>query len=447
MRDDLIFEVRLADAFGRLADAGPDDGRRGIARDAIATGGVVGEPVGRRPCDPGGSVCSHPGQVRRVAYLLIVFAVVLATILVALAGGAFRINSLRPLARNGSIAFTVQGNNHEAPGTHLMNAGRDRRPPARVRSLPRPGPATGAPWRGCPTTAPHPSWSGTRRVRPSTRSFSSNAHRLPCPSPSPRTGGESPGSSRRRPVRRRAAGSRRSPVIRRPASCRRRPSRPRSQANRRTGRRRRPHRVRKLCRERGYRGAPPNGDLRRRRGWSEPPPCHGPARRPRRRDGVVAGWPFHRLPGRAGRAGRLSVGERWVAGWLPARRRIRDRGRRERRSERHEHARIRAPAGVVTGRSGAGLRYVGRRRSSPADHDPHERTDAGRSTRPGPETEWFVWSPDGSALLWLEVSTPSPETYHSTIHSIDPEFRQPPKTLRAVDGLIVCAPSWQRLEP
>jgi hypothetical protein len=65
----------------------------------------------------------------------------------------------------------------------------------------------------------------------------------------------------------------------------------------------------------------------------------------------------------------------------------------------------------------------------------------------GPESEWFVWSPDGSELLWLEVSSLGSETYHSTIHSIDPQFRQSSKTLQAVDGLIPCAPSWQRLEP
>jgi Tol biopolymer transport system component len=65
----------------------------------------------------------------------------------------------------------------------------------------------------------------------------------------------------------------------------------------------------------------------------------------------------------------------------------------------------------------------------------------------GPASEWFVWSPDGSELLWLEVTSLGTEAYRSTIHSTDPEFRQPPTTLQAVDGLIVCPPSWQRLEP
>jgi len=65
----------------------------------------------------------------------------------------------------------------------------------------------------------------------------------------------------------------------------------------------------------------------------------------------------------------------------------------------------------------------------------------------GPESEWFVWSPDGTRLLWLEVSTIGPEAYRSTFHAIDRDFTQPSTTLQAVDGLIVCTPSWQRLEP
>ncbi|HEX2755678.1 MAG TPA: hypothetical protein VHM48_09455 [Candidatus Limnocylindrales bacterium] len=65
----------------------------------------------------------------------------------------------------------------------------------------------------------------------------------------------------------------------------------------------------------------------------------------------------------------------------------------------------------------------------------------------GPESAWFVWSPDGAALLWLEVRALGSEAFRSTIQSIDRDFRQAPVTLRTVDGLIVCTPSWQRLEP
>jgi WD40-like Beta Propeller Repeat len=65
----------------------------------------------------------------------------------------------------------------------------------------------------------------------------------------------------------------------------------------------------------------------------------------------------------------------------------------------------------------------------------------------GPESDWFVWSPDGRQLLWQELETVAPETFRTTLHSIDPEMRGPPTTLQVVDGLIVCTPSWQRLAP
>jgi WD40 repeat protein len=66
--------------------------------------------------------------------------------------------------------------------------------------------------------------------------------------------------------------------------------------------------------------------------------------------------------------------------------------------------------------------------------------------RLGPESDWFVWSPDGRQLLWQELTTTGSETYRTTLHSIDPEFGQPSTTLQVVDGLIVCPPTWQRLE-
>jgi Tol biopolymer transport system component len=65
----------------------------------------------------------------------------------------------------------------------------------------------------------------------------------------------------------------------------------------------------------------------------------------------------------------------------------------------------------------------------------------------GPESTGFVWSPDGTTLVWLEVESIDAETYRTTLNSIDPDFRQTPTALQTVDGLIVCTPSWQRLEP
>ena len=64
----------------------------------------------------------------------------------------------------------------------------------------------------------------------------------------------------------------------------------------------------------------------------------------------------------------------------------------------------------------------------------------------GPESDWFVWSPDGRELLWQELLALESETFRTTLHSIDREFRQPSSTLQVVDGLIVCPPSWQRLD-
>jgi hypothetical protein len=65
----------------------------------------------------------------------------------------------------------------------------------------------------------------------------------------------------------------------------------------------------------------------------------------------------------------------------------------------------------------------------------------------GPIAAWFVWSPDGSRLAWAVIESIDAETYRSTLFSSDPEFKEAPSTLRAVDGSIVCAPSWQRLDP
>ena len=74
---------------------------------------------------------------------------------------------------------------------------------------------------------------------------------------------------------------------------------------------------------------------------------------------------------------------------------------------------------------------------------------AGATSSPpalGPEAEWFVWSPDGRELLWPEVVAVDAETNRTTLRSIDRAFGEPPRTLQVVDGLIVCTPTWQRVE-
>jgi Tol biopolymer transport system component len=76
--------------------------------------------------------------------------------------------------------------------------------------------------------------------------------------------------------------------------------------------------------------------------------------------------------------------------------------------------------------------------------------DAAVTTGPpivGPESEWFVWSPDGRQLLWQEITPLSAETFRTSIKTVDPEFVGPSTTVQDVDGLIRCTPSWQRIVP
>ena len=74
---------------------------------------------------------------------------------------------------------------------------------------------------------------------------------------------------------------------------------------------------------------------------------------------------------------------------------------------------------------------------------------AGATSSPpalGPEAEWFVWSPDGRELLWPQVVAVDAETNRTTLYSIDRGLREPPRKLQVVDGLIVCTPTWQRVD-
>jgi hypothetical protein len=65
----------------------------------------------------------------------------------------------------------------------------------------------------------------------------------------------------------------------------------------------------------------------------------------------------------------------------------------------------------------------------------------------GPPAAWFMWSPDGTRLAWAVIESIGADTYRSTFQSSDPEFKETPATLGVVDGSIVCNPSWQRLDP
>ena len=122
MHDDVTFEARLADALGRYAELAPPMDDDAVAREAIAAG-RTGHGLRRLlSLRPGAGRTGSSRPAPRVAYLLIVLALVLAAILVVVVGSVFRPAPSRPIGRNGTIAFTVQGNNHGPAGTHLMKA-------------------------------------------------------------------------------------------------------------------------------------------------------------------------------------------------------------------------------------------------------------------------------------------------------------------------------------
>ena len=123
MRDDVTFETRLADALGRFAELAPTMDDTAVARQAIATGGASRRTGWLAPLRRGAPDRATAGRTRlRVSVLFIVVALVLAAIVVAIAGGVLRRSSVPILGRNGPIAFTVQGNNHGPASTHIVNA-------------------------------------------------------------------------------------------------------------------------------------------------------------------------------------------------------------------------------------------------------------------------------------------------------------------------------------
>jgi Tol biopolymer transport system component len=65
------------------------------------------------------------------------------------------------------------------------------------------------------------------------------------------------------------------------------------------------------------------------------------------------------------------------------------------------------------------------------------RTPMGSAVQ-GPESGFFTWSPDGTALLFGG---------RGGLMLVDPDFRRNPTSLRELDGTLLCPPSWQRLKP
>ena len=87
------------------------------------------KPVGRRAglagrlrFDRGSTGSPRVDRGVRAVWVVVVLALLLVAVVLTLASGALRNDSRGPFARNGAIAFTVQGNDHGPAGTHLMNA-------------------------------------------------------------------------------------------------------------------------------------------------------------------------------------------------------------------------------------------------------------------------------------------------------------------------------------
>ena len=306
MHDDVTFETRLADALRALCRTGADHGRR-----RRRAPGHRGRRVGRAAagcclCEPARLASGAGRPMLRVAYLLIVLALVLAAILASSPGAHSATIPSRPIGRNGAIAFTVQGNDHGPAGTHLMNAdGTGDRPidAGRCPTYSRDGSVLASlSYDGSAflvirdADGDHVQRGAPRRRRA--------RHR--CPTPCPRrdpgrlvqAGGATVGDVELwvAPVDRWPGGIRVVPGVERPGT--------RSQ-RRRSGH---PMAARiafgTYVGGRGHGRAASIGDLRRRRGRSGSAPAHDPAGLARRRDVVVTGWPIPRLRRRAGRARR-----------------------------------------------------------------------------------------------------------------------------------------------
>ena len=450
MRDDVTFETRLADALGRFAELAPPMDDVAIARDAIAAGSAAGRggwlgALGRLAPARFGVGRARP----RVAYLLIVLALVLAAVIIAVVGGALRNDAFPPLGRNGTIAFTVQGNDHGPATTHLMNADgsgdhaldADRCPTysADGSVLAALSSEDGSAFLVVRHAAGNPAHKVLLVEDPPTTvsyALSPDGTRVTWFKSIPTGDGESlefwvapvtggpgmrilPGSS--------VPGEYYSSPVWSPEGDR--IAFGSYVADAITGERRRTA-IEVVAAD----GSGGPGRVTTRPGLVE----DGMSWSPDGRFLAYLGVPDAAASAPAGDVASAMTPPRdiFVIGADGAG----DRDLTD--SPAFEGDPAWAP-------DGATLAF-----ETSADGEAHHVTTI-RMNGPtpigtpvsGPESEWFLWSPDGTALLWLEVTTTGTETYRSTIHSIDPDFRQSPRTLQAIDGLIVCTPSWQRLEP
>jgi WD40-like Beta Propeller Repeat len=462
MRDDVTFEARLADALGRYAELAPTMDDAEVARQAIAAGRParrIGWPAFLQRGRVDGPTTGRPAA--RVAYLLIVLALILAAILLAVAAGAFRNDSILPVAGNGTIAFTVQGNDHGPAGTRLMNpdgtgdhaidlgrcpsysrdgsalatlsyeesaylvvAGVDGKPARKVLLLEAPSTSI--------AYAISPDGTEVAWFKPSPAGASA--------SPAVEDGSAALGDGLElwvTPI----AGGRGTRILA---------------------------------------GSGVANELHDSPLWS-PDGSHlafgtfvadeTTGVRHRTAISVVAadGSDPHPLTGRPGVLGD-------GMSWSPDGRFLAYLGLPDAPQVPTATSDNAPPADpprdlFVVAVDGTGDRNL---TNSPAFESQPDWSPDGKAlafeTSPdgeahrvaqirmngptplgplvlGPESAWFVWSPDAARLLWVEVTTIGSETYRSTLQSIDRDFRESSIALQTVDGLIVCAPSWQRLEP
>jgi dipeptidyl aminopeptidase/acylaminoacyl peptidase len=445
MADDKIFEARLATALGRYAELAPAMDHEAIARTAIETGrkGWAGWLHALRGA-MSGSFRPLPGA--RVVYLLVILALLLAAFLIAVAGGFFHSDSLRALGGNGAIVYSLGGNNHEAvvsisigpdgTGMHPIEAGRcpsysrdgtvlawiSYEPSAYLvvsdadATSPRKVLLVDAPKRSVAFAispdGTRVAWFKPTQPEPAQRASSDAAPTSSDPSVelwvAPLDGSQGarvvapadvPGEIYDSPVwspdgRLIAFGT--------------------YVKDRSTGEARRT----------AIDVVAADGSERRRL-----------TTRPGLLDDGVAWSPDGRYLAYSALADGATERELYVVGVDGTD----DRAFTETPESEHDPG---------WSPDGAFLAFETSMRDVPDRLNTIALDPSARASPPsrGPETDWFVWSPDGRQLLWQELTTIGTETYRTTLHSIDREFRQPPTTLQVVDGLIVCPPTWQRVD-
>ena len=462
MHDDVTFETRLADALARFAESAPTMDDEAIARRAIEAGGSgrrIGWliPLRRRGLERDGGGRATP----RLAYLLIVLGLVLAALLAAIAAGVLRTDRPRPLGRNGAIVFTVQGNDHGPPSTHLLDPdgtgdrsiGTDRCPTYSkdggvLTSLSYDGSASLVVWgadgrpAGTVLLVENPPTSVSYALSPDGTRVAwfkpapDGSVGSPMPDGSSATPGTGPelwvapiaGSPGMRLVpgsnvpdefyeaplwspdgRHIAFGS----YVADPTTGIRQRSAILVVAADGTGLLRLSDRPAILDDTLSW---SPDGRFLAYLGLPDalPNPTPGPTPAP-----LV--YPPRDV---------FVIGADGTGEW-----KVTDSPAFETRPEWSPDGAVLAFESSPDGTA-----------SRVTTIEMHGPTPVGRPLE-GPESPWFVWSPDAKALLWLESTVLGTESYRSTLHSIDPAFEQSPTTLQAMDGLIVCPPSWQRLEP